>query len=186
MEWMAGAARGLVLLAAVEGEAAASPLNVNWTTFAAQVVNVLVVMLVLSRLVFKPLGEVLARRESEVSEAVDGARRAREEAERLRDEMRQELEQTRRRAQEELQRALEAAEQERLKRVRQAEEEARRTLEQARAEIRMERDLALAAIREEAANLAVAAAGKLLRRSITDSDHVRLAREFIEQVGDRR
>lgn len=185
MEWMAGIGQQVVPLAAA-GEAAGTPLAINLTTFAAQVVNVLVVLLLLTRLVFKPLGEVLARREAEVADAVEGARRSREEAERLREEMRREVEQTRRRAQEELQRALEAAEQERQRRLRQAEEEARRALEQARAEIRMERDQALAAIREEAANLAVAAAERLLRRSITEEDSRRIAREFIEQVGERR
>ncbi|HEY8425323.1 MAG TPA: F0F1 ATP synthase subunit B [Limnochordales bacterium] len=186
MDWMAGVSEHLVALAAAGGEAAATPLQINLTTFAAQVVNVLVVMLLLTRLLFKPLGEVLAKREAEVSEAIEGARRSREEAERLRDEMRQELEQTRRRAQEELQRALEAAEQERQRRLKQAEEEARRSLEQARAEIRMERDQALAAIREEAAILAVAAAERLLRRNIDEADGRRIAREFIEQVGERR
>lgn len=187
MEWLASQAQHMVVfLAAAEGEGGASPLSINWTTFGAQVLNVLVVLFLLSRFLFKPLGEILAQREAEVSESLDGARKAREEAERLREEMRYELEQARRRAQEEIQRAVEAAEQERLRRVRLAEEEARRTLEQARAEIRMERDMALAAIREEAANLAVAAAGRLLRRSISDADHRRLAREFIEQVGERR
>ncbi|MEW6045878.1 MAG: F0F1 ATP synthase subunit B [Bacillota bacterium] len=184
MDWMAGGAN-LVMLAA-ESEAAGSPLQINLFTYLAQVANVLVVMLLLTKLVFKPLGDVLAKREAEVAESVDGARQAREEAEKLRDEMKLQLEQTRRRAQEELQRALDAAEQERLRRVRQAEEEARRALDQARAEIRMERDQALAAIREEAATLAVAAAGRLLRRTITGDDQRRLAREFIEQVGERR
>ncbi|MBE3599454.1 MAG: F0F1 ATP synthase subunit B [Limnochordaceae bacterium] len=182
MEWAASSA---MFLAAAEG-AAQTPLQFNVVTFLAQVINVLIVLYLLTRFLFKPLGEVLQKREAEVSESLDGARQARAEAEKLRDEMRASLEEARRRAQQELQRALEAAEQERQRRLKLAEEETRRMLEQARAEIRMEREQAVAAIRDEAAALAVDAAQHLLRRNISDDDQRRLAREFIEQVGERR
>lgn len=179
---------GLIPLAAAEAAegAAANPLSVNPVTFAAQAINVLVVMVALYYFLFRPLGEAIARREQFVSESLDGARRARDEAEKLKEEMDQTLEQARRRAQEELQRAMEAAEQERTRRLKQADEEARRMVEQARAEIRAEREQALTAIREEAAHLAVLAAERLLQRSVGQEDQHRLAREFIQQVGDGR
>ncbi len=173
---------GLVTMAAEEG--GVNLLNFNPLTFAAQALNVLVVMVALYYLLFRPLGDAIARREQFVSESLDGARRARDEAERLKREMEATLEQARRRAQEELQRSLESAEQERARRLKQADEEARRMVEQARNEIRAEREQALAAIREEAASLAVMVASRLLQRSISDDDQHRLAREFVRQVGE--
>ena len=178
---------GLVALAAAAAEEGAfNPLSVNPLTFAAQAVNVLVVMVALYYLLFRPLGDAIARRERFVSESLDGARQARDEAERLKQEMERTLEEARRRAQEELQRAVEVAEQERARRLKQADEEARRMVEQARAEIRAEREQALAALREEAASLAVMAASRLLQRNIEDEDQLRMAREFVRQVGDHR
>lgn len=182
---MDGTLTGLVVMAA-EAPGAASPLSFNITTMLAQAINVLVVLYLLNRFLFKPLGDVLHRREVEVQDGLEGARKAREEAERLRDETRTALDETRRRAHEEIQRAREAGEQERARLAKAGEDETRRMLEKARAEIRLEREQAIAAIREEAAQLAVGAAEHLLKRSLTEDDHRRLAREFIGRVGEQR
>jgi F-type H+-transporting ATPase subunit b len=157
-------------------------LNLSGWTFLFQVINLLVVMGVLYILLYKPLGKILADREAKIEGNLRDAAAAKEKAEQMLTEYQQQLRGARQEAQAILDRANRMAEETRAEIVARAKEEAGRALEQARAEIEGEKSKALAAIRNEAATLAVLAAGKVLGRTLTPDDQERLAREALAEV----
>jgi F-type H+-transporting ATPase subunit b len=66
--------------------------------------------------------------------------------------------------------------------VAQAKEEAARALEQARLELEKEKRSAIAAIRSQTADLVVAAASKVLARTLTSEDQEHLLQEALAEV----
>src|SRR6266436_983892 len=69
--------------------------------------------------------------------------------------------------------------------IRSALEEAQRLIEIARREIGRERQLAMQELKNTAADLALAAAGRLLNTSMTSEDHRRLVTEFLDHFPER-
>lgn len=157
-------------------------LNLNLWTLVWQVVNLLFVMGVLYIFLYKPLGKVLADREAKIEGSINDAALAKEKAEDMLAEYRQQLQNARQESQDILDRAAKMADETKEQIISKAREEANRTLEQARAEIEGEKSKALVAIRDEAASLAIMAAGKVLQRSLTTEDQMRLAREAVSEV----
>lgn len=157
-------------------------LNFHPWTFLWQVVNLLFVIGVLYIFLYKPLGKLLADREARIEGNINKAAEARENAEKLLSDYQKQLQDARREAQDIIERATKLGEETRMEIVNKAKEEANRVMEQTRAEIEAEKAKALADIRNEAANLAVLAAGKILERTLTEDDQVRLAKEAVAEV----
>jgi len=163
-------------------EAILHALNVNLWTLLFQVINLLFVMGVLYIFLYKPLGKILADREARIEGSISDAAAAKAKAESMLVEYRQQMQNARQEAQAILDRAAKMGEETKEEIITRARGEANRTLEQARAEIEGEKSKALLAIRSEAATLAIMAAGKVLERTLTDEDQVRLAREAVAEV----
>ena len=68
----------------------------------------------------------------------------------------------------------------------QAQAEAQSIVEHAQRQIQLERDRAVAQIREEAVDLSLAIASKLIRRNLTKADNESLIDEALKQVESRR
>lgn len=163
-------------------EAIFHALNFNVATFVLMVINLLVVMGVLHIFLYKPVGKVLEDRTAKIEGSINEATAAREKAEQMLSEYKEQLQNARQEAQAILDRATRMGEETKEEIVNKAREESNRMLEQARAEIEEEKSKALAAIRNEAVNLAVMAASKILERNLTGEDQVRLAREAVDDV----
>ena len=171
---------------AAEAGGAAGPVSIDLWTFIFQSINIFIVLFVLARFLFKPVGEIIRRREEYVNESLESARRAREEAERLRQEYEGRVREAQREAQAIIEQATKAAEARSQAILAEAQAEAERTRAKALAEINAERERALAEIRDQVADLIVLAAGQVLGRAIEDRDHRRLAEEFAAKVGELR
>ncbi|MBI2914327.1 MAG: F0F1 ATP synthase subunit B [Firmicutes bacterium] len=160
------------------------PVSVNPWTFIFQAINVLIVLGVLYKMLFKPLGAIIQKREADVANSISKASSAREEAEKLLAEYREKLGGASEEARALLEQAVRRAEEARQKMTAEAKQDAVRTLDKARQEIALERDRAISVIRDEMADLAVAAARKVVERELSDEDHARMVREFVGRVGD--
>ncbi|NLW06635.1 MAG: F0F1 ATP synthase subunit B [Clostridia bacterium] len=163
-------------------EAIFDALSLDLWTLGWQVVNLLFVMGVLYYFLHKPLGRILAEREAKIEGSLNEAALAKEKAQSMLAEYQQQLANARQEAQDILDRAAKMADETKEQIISKAREEANRTLEQAQAEIENEKVKALAAIRSEAATLAIMAAGKVLERSLTTEDQIRLAREAVAEM----
>jgi len=153
------------------------PGTIVWT-----LITFFVLLLVLRRTAWRPLLAALDERERRIREALAEAERARLEAESLRDQHRQRLDEAQAAAQQVLAEARQTAEGLRADVVARAREEAQKVMEEARRTLVRERELAALQLRGEVAELALAAAGKLLAVRLDDQASRRLVDDAIERL----
>ncbi len=117
-------------------------MGIDWITFAAQIVNLLILVALLWRFLFKPVIRAMDRREEKIASRLEGADEKKREAEEEREKLRREREKLERHRQEERDRIR-----------REAEEEKKGLLEQARKEAEESRSRWMRAVGEEKSGL---------------------------------
>ena len=147
-----------------------------------EVVSFAILLFVLYKYAFPPILETLEARERKIRETLEQAERQRTDAERRLREYGAKL-----RAASEEANAMVAEAKTRAQRVLEENEQrmladAERIKADATREIDHERRRALSEIRQQAVDLALLAAEKLVERSLTDQDHRRLAEEVLSAV----
>jgi F-type H+-transporting ATPase subunit b len=146
------------------------------------IVVFLLVLWVLKRFAWAPILGALDAREAGIRGSIDQATEMRAEAAALLEEHRRQLADARRQAQEIVAESRNAAERLGREIQNKARQEGDRIIERARAEIGREKDAALAEIREEAVELALAAASRLLRERLTDEKDRALVESFLSEI----
>lgn len=146
----------------------------------------LILMFVLTRFAFKPLTRAVEAREKALEEAIENARRDREEAAALLEEHRRLVKQGHEDAQRFVVEGRAAGEKVREEIIAQAHREQQQMLERARAEIAAERDRAIAELQREAVNLAVLGAGKVIEKELDDETNRRLVESFLASLTPAR
>lgn len=172
----------VVSMAAAAEEHHPSIVNIDMT-FILQAINFIILAFVLYRFLFKPLSQFMEKRAEGIKHSLEEAKRARDEVVQARDEYEESLRTARQEAAALRQRMEREISEERERLVQHSREEAHRMITQARAEIEQEVRRAKGELRDEAVNLSLTAAERLLQRSITDDDHRRLAEQYIEELG---
>lgn len=129
----------------------------------------------------KILGAVEAR-EAHIRELTEAAERDRAAAAALLAEQTQALEKTRNEVQQAVAEGRATAEQLREDILAQARREQEELMLRARRDIQTERAAALESMRRETVDLAMAAAERLLRRNLSDTDNRRLVTDYLDRV----
>jgi F-type H+-transporting ATPase subunit b len=132
----------------------------------------------------KILGAVEAR-EEHLRELIEGAERDRAEAARLRAEQEAAMAQARQHAQEAVAEGRAFGEKEGERIIAEAQHERAEILVRAEREIAAERAAAMEQVRRDAADLAIAAAEKLVRRTLSSEDDRRIVSEYLASVEPR-
>lgn len=143
----------------------------------------LITLGILAWKVFPMISGSLEERRRKIQGAIDSAREDREEARRLLEEHRRQLEEARQEAQEILQEGREAGERLRGEILEEARREREEMMERTRREMAREREKLRDEIREEAVDVAISAAERLMRSEMDREENRRLVRDYIEQVG---
>jgi F-type H+-transporting ATPase subunit b len=154
-----------------------NPGLIIWT-----IVTFVVLMVVLKLVAWKPLLAMLDERERRIRESMEGAERARREAELALEKNRQAMAEARKEALELLNRGQREAETLRQELTARAHEEAQRLVAEGKRQIEQETRAAVAQIRREAVELALAAAEKALGEALDERSHRRLIEEHIEAL----
>ncbi|MBA4170271.1 MAG: F0F1 ATP synthase subunit B [Chloroflexi bacterium] len=147
-----------------------------------QVVNFLVLLYLLNRFLFKPVLGRLDERSTKISKGLEDAETAARDRELARAEREAAVAEARKEANEMISRANKIATDTRNEILTEARAEAEKVSTRAREEIVGEKDKAMAEIRGQVAELALAAAGKLVRREMDDPTQRRLVEEFLAEV----
>lgn len=155
----------------------------NIFTFLFQIINVLAVAAILNKILYKPVGKIIADRENQIETSLAQAEQARKEAEELLEKYQRLTANAREEAENIIKQATAQGESLKAEIIAKAQEEAARSLEQAKMDIRREKEKALAEIRNEVAEIALLAASKVIGRTLTSEDHQRIARECVDEVG---
>jgi F-type H+-transporting ATPase subunit b len=140
---------------------------------------------VLSRYAFGPITKAVEAREQALQDAIDQAKKDREEAARILAEHRTQLEGARSEAQHIIAEGRAVGEKLRVDMLEETRTQQQDLLERARREIASERDSAIAQIREEAVDLALAAASKVIAKNLDDSANRKLVEGYLASANVR-
>jgi F-type H+-transporting ATPase subunit b len=155
-------------------------LNPGLTLWTA--ITFLFLILVLWKFAFGPIGKMLTERENTIRDAIDSARKEREEAEKLLAQQKDALVKAQRDAAELAKRNQQEMEAFRSQLTAQARKEADDMVAAARKSIEEERKLAVAQLRAEVADLAVAAAARIVKSSLDEKAQRQLVDEYIKDL----
>lgn len=134
------------------------------------------------KLVLGPISKALLERDEHAKAAIGAAEEAKAAAERVRAEVEVSLGEARAESAREMAEARERGEKRAAEIINAAEEKSRDLLVAAQAAIHAEQEKALAAIREEVVDLSLAAASKIIGRSVGSEDDRRLVSEVVSGV----
>lgn len=156
-------------------------MNLNATLFI-QIISFLILLFLMTKVLYRPLQNLLDERINKVRSDIEDAQRLLAEAE-----------ENRRRAQEMLHKAQEEAmliqrkaEQEAdayyRQQLQRTKEEMEKLLASAQSEIQENVRNAKAELKQEISSISIAVAEKILRREISESEHEQIIREAIEEI----
>ena len=159
-------------------------LNVNPGLIIWTIVTFVLLVVVLRAVAWKPLLAMLEERETRIQEALEQAEKAREEAQVAAEENRAAVAKAQAESQAAIAEGRAAAERVAQEMRERAQDEAQQMLEQARRTIQQERDQAIQELRNQATDLAILAAGKLLDENLDDERNRKVVDDFIDQIPD--
>jgi len=167
-----------LLLLSSEG-GGASLTNVDFTLTLFTLVLFAIFALVLGKFAWRPLLQIIEEREKTVREQVQGAERAQAEAQALLNRRQDMLRDAAREREEMLARATQEADHVKAELVSKARAEAEQILVKAKAQIEQEKTKAIHELRTQVADLAMTAAEKIVRSSLTPEAQRKLVDETI-------
>lgn len=148
-----------------------------------QVVNFLILLLILQRILYKPLVAKMTERTAAIQRSLEEAQAARAEAARQQELNAEQLRAAYAEAQSIRAAALKEAAEEQKKLVESATREAKQLVDAARAQTDAAIRRAREELRREVSDLATAVAETLVRKSLRDEEHRRIVDDAIARIG---
>jgi F-type H+-transporting ATPase subunit b len=156
--------------------------GVDLPKLAFQIINFLLILYLLNRFLFKRVLALLDERQEKISKGLEDAEAAARDRELARAEREAALDEARKEAQTMIARATKIAEDSRDEIVAAARAEAEKVAARATEEITAEKQRAIAELRSQVADLALDAAGRLVRSEMNTTTQRRLVEEFLAEV----
>jgi len=180
-------AAALILMAnpAIAAETAEGPPNMlspNIGVMFWTLVIFVMLLVVLSRYAFKPLFAAVEAREKALEDAIEGARRDREESAALLAQQRAQLETARTEAQGIIADSRSTAERMRADLLSQTKQQQAEMIEQARRAIEGEKLNAIADLRREAVDLAIAGASRVIEKNLDSVGNRQIVDDFLASL----
>lgn len=158
--------------------------GVNFWTMIFAWINLLILYLILKKLLFKPVKNMIDSRQKEVDDMYSDAENAKASAAEMKAEYEKKLESANEESEEIIKRATRKAilrEEEILKA---ADEEARRSLERAKEQAELEKKRVLNEVKDEVSDIAIGIASAVIERDVSADEHRELIDDFIRNMGD--
>ncbi len=159
-------------------------ISVNLWQILISLINLVLLFLILKRFLFKPVRNVLAKRQSELHKQYADAELAKSEAIESRDQWQAKLSSAEAEADAIIQKATDNAKYRGEKLIAEAEEKAESIMRIAKTEAELEKKKAADGIKREIVEVSGALTEKMLEREINNEDHRALIDSFIEKVGE--
>ena len=153
-------------------------------TLIAQWCNLLILMLLVKKFLFKPVLNILQKRQDEVDKIYADANKAKDEANTLRADYENRLAAAKEEAGEIVKTATAAAQRKSTEMLEEAQTKASGLVARAEAQIAQEKKKAINEIKDEISGMAVDIASKVVEREISAKDHEKLIEDFIKNVGE--
>lgn len=150
------------------------------------ILTFLILVGLLAKFAWRPLLQALENRQQTIRKALDDARQAKQELERLHGESAKLLAQARSEAAEIVSRSRSDADRFREEMKEKARAEANALVKSAERQIELETTRALQQIRQEAIDISIGIASKILQRNVSREDNERLIEETFKQLETSR
>jgi F-type H+-transporting ATPase subunit b len=176
----------MILLALLQEEAGGhvpSPFDINGGVIIWTVIIFVILLAVLYRLGYPGLLRMVEERERRIQKQLEDAEKANAEAQRLLEEHRKQIAAARNEAQDILAKAKTVSQKERETLLAKAREEYDALLNRARRDIDAEKEKAILALRQEAVELSIAAASRVIEANLDTEANRKLVSEFLESIG---
>lgn len=151
-----------------------SPGLMIWT-----VVIFLLTLLILKKFVFGPVGEMIEKRRAAISASIEEAESSRDEAVELLDQYKVQLAEARRDADELRESGRRDGERQKQEIVGQAQDQRERIVSDTQTQIDAQAQAAVAGIRDDVVLLALSAAEKVTRKSLSGDDHRKMVEDAL-------
>jgi F-type H+-transporting ATPase subunit b len=172
---------GAVPIFAAEEHASTNPLSIDPDLAIFTALVFLLLLAVLGKFAWRPIIEGLERRERAIADQIEETRRSTAEANLLLQQYQAKLAESAAEVKEMIAQAHRDADASRDRIVAEARAAAARERDKAVAEINEAKETALREMAQKSVDTAVALAGRIVRRQITDEDHARLIQESLER-----
>ena len=156
-------------------------LGINLPGLITQIVSFVILFVILSKLLYKPLVNLLDQRAEKITEGLEAAERAKEEASKSEDSIRLQLEEARSEGQRLIAQARETAEKLREEEIIKVKGEIEAERVRAQTNIERERDAAIEELRREFGGLAISAAEKVLKSTLDEDKNRELINSVLEE-----
>ena len=156
-------------------------LGINLPGLITQIVSFVILFVILSKLLYKPLVNLLDQRAEKITEGLEAAEKAKEDASRSEDSIRLQLEEARSEGQRLIAQARETAEKLREEEIIKVKGEIEAERVRAQTNIERERDAAIEELRREFGGLAISAAEKVLKSTLDEDKNRELINSVLEE-----
>ena len=159
-------------------------ISVNIWNILISLANLLILFLIIKKFLYRPVKNVLAKRQSEVDSVYSSAEDANKNAQENKEKWETKLKSASKEADTLIQEAANKAEIRGDKIISDAKEKAESILRQAESEAELQLKKAQAGIKTEIVNISALLTEKMLNREINTEDHRALIDSVIENIGD--
>ena len=142
----------------------------------------LILFAILAKLVFPKILAAVEAREKALEDAIEGAKRDRDEAARVLAEHQRQIEAARGEAQKLIVEGRQVGEKLRADMIEETQQQQQAMLERARREIETEKERAIAEMRREAIELAIAGASKVIEKNLDDQSNRKIVESFLSSI----
>lgn len=149
-----------------------------------QIINTVILFLVLKKILFKPVLNIIEKRENMIQEDLAAGAKAKNEGIALKKEYEEKVSVAKEEGREIIKQATARAEEKSNQIISDAQAEAISLKAKASKEIEQQREQAVAEIRNDISDIAILAASKVLEEDIDKSKHEELIEKFIKEVGE--
>lgn len=158
-------------------------LNLDWNVIF-QIINIIVFFLLLKKFLFKPVTEIMEKRENLIRSQMEEAEDSRKKANELKAEYQAQLEGAKDEAAAILKDAKARGEKEYEVLLANAGRDAQKLINDAQESARIEREKAVQGAKGEIAALAIAAASKVAEKNIKAEDNKKFIDDFLSEAGE--
>jgi F-type H+-transporting ATPase subunit b len=157
-------------------------LGLDLTSLIVQATGFLLLFLLLSKFLFKPIKEIIQKRESEIKDTFEKIEKEKKEMETLKQEYEEHLEKIEDEHREKVAEFVKEGERIRQEIIDVAHKEAQKIQGIARTEIEREKEKALVTLREDLVNLTIIATKKVVGEVLDETKHRKLIMDVVDKI----
>ena len=158
-------------------------LGIDWKLILVMLTGFLLLVFILSKFAFRPILNLLDKRQSTIQGNIDEAQNRRNEMVNLQRDYESRLAKIEEEARDKIQGAVKEAQAARDEILSKAKSESEAIVARGREEIQVEKQKALIEMRDQVADLAISAATRIVRTNLDGGNHARLVDDVIAGLG---